>query len=111
MSTTLLLLALFSAAPPAPPAPDVLPEDKAESAPPLSTEHVQLVSIPRYVFGSQTQPVVVDLERPVLGTVSLTVEGEQPYRPGPDVGLPQVTFEDAERAPISYMQPVQVSTP
>ena len=50
-----------------------------------------------YVRDETTGRVRVDLEKPVLGSVVLTIEGERPYRPGPDVALPNLGLADAVR--------------
>ena len=53
--------------------------------------------VTNYARSETTGRVTVDLEKPVLGSVVLTVEGERPYRPGPDVGLAHITFVGAVR--------------
>ncbi len=41
--------------------------------------------------------LTVDFGKPVLGTAVITLEGERPYQPGPDVEMPNVTVTGAVR--------------
>ena len=51
--------------------------------------------VARFTRSEDRTEVLVTLQKPVTGRVTLTLQGEQAYRPGPAVVFPAVTLRDA----------------